>query len=96
MKQIKITVTVDTATGLTARDIGRFIQRATSHVDNPPIEVTSTVDTIDIRFEKTFSEIAITGDFFTKLEVYAKEHNTTIDEILQGGARRYGYEVKDR
>lgn len=90
MPQLKIALTIDTDTGLTAKDIARMIQRETRHVANPKLDVTVTPDTIDIRFDKEFSEIAITGSLFDRLEKAAKENHTTIDKILESGAKRYG------
>lgn len=89
MSQIKVTITIDSDTGLNGRDIGRMIQRETRHVD-PKLDITATPETIDIRFEKVFSEIAITGPLFEKLEKVARELHTTPAKILEEGAKRYG------
>lgn len=87
-----ITITVDDSTGLTGREIGKMIQRSTMYVD-PPIEVTSTTDTIDIRFEKQFSEITVEGDLYRRISKTIKGKNLTPEQVLRAGAKRYGFDV---
>lgn len=89
MPQLTVTITIDDETGLTGREIGKMIQRCTSHTDSP-LEITATTTHIDIRFEKTYSEIAITGQLYERLKKAADKNHLTIDQILEGGAKRYG------
>lgn len=87
--QRQIVITVDSATGLTGRDIGKMIERETRNV-TPKVEVTATPDTIDIQFEKSFSDIVVTGPLYERLAAYAKEHHTTVEKILEEGGKRFG------
>jgi hypothetical protein len=84
-----VVITIDDSTGLTGRDIGKMIQRCTNNVE-PRIEVTATPTTIDVRFEKVFSEITVEGRLYEKIRKVAKERNLTPEQILTAGAKRYG------
>lgn len=86
----QVIITIDDSTGLTGRDIGKMIERCTVHAEGARLEITSTPDTIDIRFEKEYSEIAITGPLYERLAKAAADNHVTINQILEGGAKRYG------
>lgn len=90
MAAITVTITIDESTGLNGRDIGRFIERCTSYVKNPALEITATPTTIDIRHEKTFSDIEITGPMYQALKKEAKRRGVSIEKLLEAGAKRYG------
>ena len=93
MSTIRVTLTIDDSTGLTGRDIGRMIERCTHDV-NPPLEITATPTTIDIRFEKVFADdIAIEGDLYRRISKTIKGKNLTPEQILKAGAKRYGFDV---
>ena len=93
MAILTVTLTIDDSTGLTGRDIGRMIERSLSHVD-PPIEVTATPTTIDVRFEKVYApDVAITGDLYRRIAKTTKGRNLTPEQILRAGAKRYGFDV---
>lgn len=93
MAILTVTLTIDDSTGLTGRDIGKMIERAVSHVD-PPIEVTATPTTIDIRFEKVYApDVAITGDLYRRINKTIGKKNLTPEQILKAGAKRYGFDV---
>ena len=88
-----ITITVDDSTGLTGREIGKMIERAVMHVD-PPIEVTATPTTIDIRFEKQFApDITIEGELYRRMRKTIGKKNLTPEQILKAGAKRYGFDI---
>lgn len=89
MPQLTVTITIDDETGITGREIGKWIQRCTSHTDQP-LEVTATTTHIDIRFEKVYSEIAITGPLYERLKKASVKNHLTIDQMLEAGAKRYG------
>lgn len=92
MPQLTVTITIDDETGLTGREIGKMIQRCTQH-SGSPLEITATKDRIDIRFEKQYSEIAITGPLYERLVKAAKANNMTIEQMMAHGAKRYGEKV---
>lgn len=93
MATITVTLTIDDSTGLTGRDIGKMIERGLMHVD-PPIEVTATPTTIDIRFEKVYApDIAITGDLYRRIDKTIKGKHLTPEQVLKAGAKRYGFDV---
>lgn len=93
MPQLTVTITIDADTGLNGRDIGKMIQRCTNHAGSP-LEITATPTAIDIRFEKQYSEIAITGSLYEKLKKASIKNGMSIDEMLSHGARRYGESTK--
>lgn len=93
MAILTVTITIDDSTGLNGRDIGKMIERAVMHVD-PPIEVTATPTTVDVRFEKVYAEdIAITGDLYRRIHKTIGKKNLTPEQILKAGAKRYGFDV---
>ena len=89
MSQRTVTITIDSATGLTGVDIGKIILRCVNHGDSK-YEITSTPDHIDIRFEKEYSDIAITGTLYERLSKEAKKRGIPIEKMLEAGAKRYG------
>ncbi len=93
MATITVILTIDDSTGLNGRDIGKMIERAVCHVD-PPLEITATPTTIDVRFEKVYADdIAITGDLFRRIDKTIKGKHLTPEQILKAGAKRYGFDV---
>lgn len=93
MATITVTLTIDDSTGLTGREIGKMIERAVMHVD-PPIEVTATPTTIDVRFEKQFApDVAITGDLYRRIHKTIGKTSLTPEQVLRAGAKRYGFDV---
>lgn len=89
MSQRTVTITIDSATGLNGNDIAKMIQRYVNHGD-AKYDITVTPEHIDIRFEKEYSELAITGPLYERLKKASKESGLSIEQILERGALRYG------
>jgi len=92
-----ITVTVDDKVGLDSKDIAGLIYRHVRHMSNPAVEITTTPDTIDVRFEKVFTDIELSAAFMASIKKgmrgkIRKQHLTSeeLESILMAGAKKYG------
>lgn len=92
MSQKVITITVTSDVGLTGREIAKMIERCTGH-SGDRLEITATPTTIDIRFEKQFSDIDLSPQLVKRLKEASKRTGVSIEDMLTHGARRYGEKV---